>query len=85
MDDTSHDTNTNADTGVDADTDEAALALRAAGLSLSDDEIARLAAGYRTLRAKADALSALDLRDDPPIDPVAMAQTSALPGEGERP
>ncbi|MFI0367550.1 hypothetical protein ACH35V_06695 [Actinomadura sp. 1N219] len=60
-------------------------ALRAAGLSLSEDETVRLAAGYDALRAKADALSALGLHDDPPIDPVAMTRTSALPGEGARP
>ncbi|TDB89658.1 hypothetical protein E1264_07690 [Actinomadura sp. KC216] len=60
-------------------------ALRAAGLSLSEEEIVRLAAGYDALRAKAGALSALDLRDDPPVDPVAMTRTPALPGEGARP
>ncbi|TMR06600.1 hypothetical protein ETD83_03860 [Actinomadura soli] len=65
--------------------DEAESALRAAGLSLSEDEIVRLATGYRALRAKADALSALELRDDPPIDPVAMTRTAALPGESARP
>ncbi|RFS86036.1 hypothetical protein D0T12_05225 [Actinomadura spongiicola] len=51
-------------------------ALRAAGLRLTDDETSRLAAGYGALRAKADALAALDLREAPPINPAAP------PGEG---
>ncbi|MFC4048676.1 hypothetical protein ACFOY4_03180 [Actinomadura syzygii] len=56
-------------------------ALRAAGLKLSADEIARIASSRRGLRAKADALSELDLRDVEPVDPVAIARTRALPGE----
>ncbi|MFI0405609.1 hypothetical protein [Actinomadura sp. 3N508] len=71
--------------GAEAAVHAAEYALRAAGLSLSEDETVRLATGYDALRAKAGALSALDLRDDPPIDPVAMTRTSALPGEGARP
>ncbi|WP_067894704.1 hypothetical protein [Actinomadura chibensis] len=59
-------------------------ALRAAGLKLSADEIARIASSHRGLRAKADALSALDLRDVEPVDPAAIARTRALPGEDGR-
>ncbi|MDF5757729.1 hypothetical protein [Spongiactinospora sp. TRM90649] len=53
------------------DAEAAAHALRAAGLVLSVDEIARIATGYAVLRAKAAALHTLDLRDDPPFDPTA--------------
>ncbi|QXJ25639.1 hypothetical protein AGRA3207_007160 [Actinomadura graeca] len=60
-------------------------ALLAAGLSLSEEEIGRITAGHPVLRAKADALAALDLREDPPADPVAMTLTSALPGEDGHP
>ncbi|GAA4233705.1 hypothetical protein GCM10022254_36740 [Actinomadura meridiana] len=60
----------------------AECALRATGLPLSADEIARLAADHAVLRAKADALSALDLRDDPPVDPVAMSLTTVLSSGG---
>ncbi|TDD33307.1 hypothetical protein E1287_19760 [Actinomadura sp. KC06] len=85
MDGTNSTSDGRAGEGAEAAVHAAESALRAAGLALSADEIVRLASGYDVLRAKADALSALALRDDPPIDPVAMAQTSALPGEGARP
>ncbi|WP_067452030.1 hypothetical protein [Actinomadura macra] len=72
-------------TTVDAAVHAASTALRAAGLSPTDDEIGRIAAGYHVLRAKADALSELALRDDPPVDPVALPPAGALPGGGARP
>ncbi|MGH3243704.1 MAG: hypothetical protein ACRDNL_25215 [Spirillospora sp.] len=85
MDDTNTAADDRAGRGAEAAVRAAGSALRAAGLPLSEDEIVRLATGYHTLRAKADALWALGLRDDPPIDPVAMTRTAALPGEGASP
>ncbi|WP_165494888.1 hypothetical protein [Actinomadura roseirufa] len=70
---------------TNADADAAVRALRAAGLWLSCAEIGRIGARYRDLRAKADALSALDPRDDPPVDAASLAATPVLPGEEEDP
>ncbi|RKS68362.1 hypothetical protein BZB76_6625 [Actinomadura pelletieri DSM 43383] len=66
-------------TPTEADARAADQALRASGLRLTDEETSRLATGYSALRAKADALAALALREAPPINPVAP------PDKGEYP